>query len=68
MNGLIKGQYTNPKYGKKIKSKIANVIVTYVPMGQTERCPAISHIGADHVMYDENKLETIKFNLAAMFK
>lgn len=65
MNGLAKGQYTNPKHGIKIRPKIVNVIVTHVPLGQIEVCPATSHIpGKDHEMYTENKLETIRFNLA----
>lgn len=65
MHGLVKGQYTNPKYGRKIRPKIVNVIVTFVPNGQKEECSATSHVtGKDHEMYIENKLETIKFNLA----
>lgn len=63
--GLKEGQYNNPKYGIKIRPKIVNVIVTYVPEGQIENCPARSNEDEGNVeWYDENKLETIKFNLA----
>ncbi len=65
MYGLKSGQYTDPKYGIKTKPKIVNVIVTYVPPGQIERCRANSSIEEDlRSDYVENKLESIKFNLA----
>ena len=65
MYGLKSGQYTDPKYGIKVKSKIVNVIATYVPLGQTVGY-AVSSMQKKHtrVYYDENKLESIKFNLA----
>lgn len=64
MYGLASGKYTNPKYGIKIKPKIVNVIGTYVPPGQIERCTVLSNKNEPKVYYDENKLDTIKFNLA----
>lgn len=64
MYGLASGKYTNPKYGIKHKPKIVNVIGTYVRPGQIERCAALSNRQEPRVYYDENKLETIKFNMA----
>jgi len=64
MRGLASGKYTDPKYGIKIKPKIVNVVVTYVRPGQTERCRARSNISDLYADYTENKLETIKFNMA----
>lgn len=65
MYGLKSGKYTNPKYGIKTKPKIAHVIVTYVPPGQIERCRTNSNIKEDlRGDYVENKLESIKFNMA----
>lgn len=62
--GLKEGQYKDPKYNIKRRAKIVNVIVTYVPPEMTETCPARSNIDIDdYVWYDENKLDTIKFNL-----
>lgn len=65
MYGLKSGQYTDPKYGIKVKSKIVNVIATYVPMGQIQERTISSNQKKDmQVSYVENKLESIKFNLA----
>lgn len=64
MKEPIRGKYVNPKYGIQIKPKIVNVIVTFAPSGQVENCPASSHVGSPTVWYVENKLETVKFNIA----
>lgn len=64
MYGSISGQYADPKYGIEKKPKIVNVIGTYVRPGQIEKCAALSNRQGPRVYYDENKLETIKFNLA----
>jgi glycosyltransferase involved in cell wall biosynthesis len=65
MYGLKSGKYTDPKYGIKVKSKIVNVIVTHVPLVQTVEY-AVNSNQKKHtrVYYYENKLESIKFNLA----
>ena len=63
-SGLHEGQYKDPKYNTRSKAKIVNVIVTYVPFEMTESCPARSNIHIDDAeWYNENKLDTIKFNL-----
>lgn len=64
MYGLASGKYANPKYGIKIKPKIVNVIGTHVRLGQVEKCAALSNRQEPRVYYHENKLETIKFNMA----
>ena len=65
MYGLKSGQYTDPKYGIKVKPKIVNVIATHVPLGQIQERTINSNQKKDaQVSYHENKLESIKFNLA----
>lgn len=65
MYGLKSGKYTDPKYGIKVKSKIVNIIATYVPLGQIQERTINSNQKKDtQVSYIENKLESIKFNLA----
>lgn len=58
------GQYLDPKNPVERGAKILNVICTYVPKGQEEGCPAFSSCGGEAIRYVENKLDTIKFNLA----
>ena len=64
MYDLTEGKYTNPKFGIKIKPMIVNVIGTYVPPGQIETCLTVSSKKDLYGYYNENKLETIKFNIA----
>src|SRR3990167_664947 len=62
---MKEGRYQDPKNPIDIRPKIANVIVTYVPEGQTEFVPVRSTFDYDkYEHYHENKLETIKFTLA----
>lgn len=63
---MREGHYDNPKYPVEKRAKILCVICTYVPVGGYEmNCPGLSsHNHHKKILYAENKIDTVKFNLA----